>query len=59
MLRKHCLQLPIMPSVFVELPFRARKRIEQAQLRLGREQRLVVVRAVKIDEFIAQIFQNR
>ena len=53
------LQLPVMLSIFHELLFCARERIEQAQLRLGREQRLVIVRAVKIDKFIAEIFQDR
>ena len=41
-----------MRSIFLELLFGARERIEQAQLRLRREQRLVIVRTVKIDKFV-------
>ena len=59
MFRQQRLQLLVMLSIFLELLFRARERIEQTQLRLGREQRLVIVRPVKIDQFIADILQDR
>ena len=52
------LQLPVMLSIFAKLCFNARERIEQAQLCLGREQRLVIVRPVEIDKFVAEIFQD-
>ena len=52
------LQLPVMLLILVELAFSPGKRIEQAQLRLGREQRLVIVRSVKIDKVIAEAFQH-
>ena len=52
------LQLPEMLLILVELAFSAGKRIEQAQLRLCREQRLVIVRPVKIDKVIAETFQH-
>ena len=42
-----------------ELFFRPRKRIEQIELPVGREERLVIVRAVKIDQRVADIFQDR
>src|SRR5438876_7408671 len=48
-----------MLPVFVELLLSARERIEQAQLCFGRKQRLVVVRPVKIDQFVAEILQDR
>src|SRR5439155_16078902 len=48
-----------MLSIFVDLAFGARKRIEQCQLCLGRKQRLVIVRAMKIDKIVSEIFQNR
>ena len=50
------LQLPVLLSVFAELLLGACEGIEQAQLLVGREQRLVIVRAMKIDQFIAKIF---
>ena len=56
MFRDKCLQLLVMLSIFLELLFRARERIEQTQLRFGREQRLVIVRPVKIDQLITEIF---
>jgi hypothetical protein len=59
MFGEQCLQLPIMRSIFLELLFGARERIEQAQLRLRREQRLMIVRTMKIHEFIAKMFQHR
>jgi hypothetical protein len=46
-------------SIFFELFLSARERIEQPQLRLGRQQRLVIVRPMKIDELIPEIFQDR
>src|SRR6266536_4949738 len=48
-----------MLSIFVELFFGARERIEQAQLCLGRKQRLMIVRDMKIDQIVAKTFQNR
>jgi hypothetical protein len=51
--------LPITLPIFIELVFGTRERIKQAQLRLGREQRLVIVRPVKIDEVVAELFQDR
>ena len=59
MLSEERLQLPVMLSIPLELFVSARERIKQAQLRLRREQRLVIVRAVKINKFIAEIFQDR
>src|SRR5436190_21041609 len=59
MFREQRLQLLVMLSIFLELLFSAREGIEQTQLRLGREQSLVIVRAVKIDEFIADVLQDR
>ena len=56
---KQRLQLTVMLPVFVELLLSARERIEQAQLCFGRKQRLVVVRPVKIDQFVAKILQDR
>ncbi len=53
------LQLPVMVSIFGEPLFSARERIKQAQLGLRREQRLVIMRSVKIDKFITEIFQGR
>ena len=54
-----CLQFPKMLLILCELLFGARDRIEQVELFVGREQRLVIVRAVKIDQRIADIFQDR
>ena len=53
------LQLPVMLSIFLQLIVGARERIEQSQLFVGRKQRLVIVRPVKIDKFVAQVFQDR
>jgi hypothetical protein len=59
MFGKQCLQLPIKRSIFLELFLSARERIKQAQLRLWREQRLVIVRTMKINKFFPEIFQHR
>src|SRR2546426_54515 len=48
-----------MLSIFVDLAFGARKRIEQAQLCLRRKQRLVIVRSMKINKIVSEIFQDR
>src|SRR5712691_3696825 len=53
------LQLLEMFSIFLELRFGSRERIEQVELLFRREQRLVIVRAVKIDQGIADVFQDR
>src|SRR5436190_13909310 len=46
-------------SIFIELFVSPGERIEQAELGFRREQRLVVVWAMKIDEFVAELFQDR
>ena len=48
-----------MLPIFLKLLFSPRERIKQAQLRLGREQRLVIVRPMKIDKLVAELFQDR
>ena len=47
-----------MISIFLELLFGAREGIQQTQLRFRREQRLVIVRPMKIDQGVPYIFQN-
>ena len=59
MLGEQCLQLPVLFPIFVEPFLCARERIEQAQLLLGRKQRLMIVRPMKIDKVVAEIFQDR
>ena len=53
------LQLPVMFVILVELPACPRERIEQLQLLVSRQQRLMIVRPVKVDQFVAKIFQDR
>src|SRR5262249_18006997 len=53
------LQFPKMLLIFGELFFRARERIEQVELLVRREQRLMIMRAVKIDERVTDALQDR
>src|ERR1700726_3370310 len=53
------LQFPKMFFVFVEWFLRSRERIKQVELFDRRKQRLVVVWSVKIDQCIADAFQDR
>ncbi len=48
-----------MLSILIKLLLRAGEGIEQLQLFLRREQRLVIVRPVKIDQFVPELFQDR
>ena len=59
MLGEQGLQLPIALSIFLELRFGARERVEQIQLFIRRKQRLVIMRPMKIDKVIAELFQDR
>src|ERR1041385_2845954 len=56
---KQRLQLPVMFTILFKLLVGARERIKQAQLRLRREQRLVIMRSMKIDKFIPEMLQGR
>jgi len=48
-----------MLSIFIELFLSPRERIKQAQLRIRREQRLVIVRPMEIDKVVSEILQDR
>src|SRR6266852_822273 len=45
--------------IFIELFLSTCERIEQCQLCLGRKQRLMIVRSMKIDKIVSEVFQDR